>query len=224
VTDISRKTLDALRTQIEEGYASHGTLHRLLQEWHRVDDAGIPGGGRLFESVPIALGSFDDALLQDVIHLDQIGLGFAQEEAELYFVDPERTTSATPGPRLDAAVGKAVAKALAYGFDAAIWVNVADEWLADTSGATVDPQPEPTRDGCWHHRRVIKTTLTPAGEIWVAGQDAGTLRYYGEHDGSESGIRIAVQERGGTRVFRASLRLDVVKRTPAALQRITIEQ
>jgi hypothetical protein len=221
---VSRGTLDALRAQIEDGYASHGTLHRLLAEWQCIDNAGIPGAGRLFESVPIALGPFDDALLREMIHLDQIGLAFDQEEAQLYFVDPGRTASAAPGGALNEAVGKAVRRALAYGVDAAIWVNVADESIAERSGAAVDPQPEPTREGWWHRRRVITTTQVPSGAIWIAGQGAGTIRYHAELDGGDPAIVLAIRERAGARSLQASIRLDVVNRTAAALHRINIEQ
>ncbi len=179
-SQVQRENLDALRSQIENGCAAHGRLHRLLEEWHRVDWTGITGGGRLIEATPIAIGSFDDALLRHVVHLDTIGLAFAQAEAKLYFTDPGHMESASSGAALDRAVGDAVRRCLAYGDDAAIWMNIADETLADVSGALVEPQPAPTLDLHWHGRRVLTTTLVAAGTVWVAGQDAGTLRYHGE--------------------------------------------
>ncbi len=219
---ISRETLEALRVQVEEGYAVHGTLHRLLEEWHRVDDAGIPGAGQRFASVPLALGSSDDVLLRHVIHLDQIGLAFAKEEARLYFDGPGRRAAASPGAALDRAVGHAVSQALAYGVDVAIWVNLDDEQIVYASGAAVDPQPDQIRDGWWRHRRVITTTLVPTGAIWVAGQGAGILRYHREADGDEPRIRLSVYERDGTVFMQASIRMGIVDRTATALHRIEI--
>ena len=214
--------LAVVRSKIEDGYKAYGVLHRLLEEWHRVDRAGIPGAGRSFETRPLKLDEdLDDTRVASIINLEQLALPFARAEMDLYFVDPGHVTSATPGAELDGVVRSAASGCLAYGVDVAIWASLDDELVLERSGAIVAAQPEPTLDARWHRHRVILTNLLPSGALWVAGQDAGTLVFH--PDERDRVIEVGVQVRDGARFLVASIRLDFARRNQAALHRITFD-
>jgi hypothetical protein len=153
---VGRETVEALRTKIEEGYAGHGVLHRLLDQWGRVDHSAIPGTGQTITADPMSLDrAIDDVTHRGAIRLDPIGLQFAQAEVAAYFTPPFQEVHVTPGPALGEAVHKAVRASRAYGADAAVWLNLKDEYTAERAGAYINPQPEFLRDGRWHGARVL---------------------------------------------------------------------
>lgn len=217
---VGADALAVVRGKIEDGYRAYGVLHRLLEEWQRVDRAGIPGAGRIFETPALKLDDdLDDMRIASIINLEQLALPFARAEMELYFVDPGHVTSATPGAELDRVVRSAASRCLAYGDDVAIWASLDDELVVEQSGAIIAAQPEPTVDARWHRRRVVFTNLLPSGALWVAGQDAGTLVFH--PDTEDRVIEVGVRVRDGARFLVAILRLDLVRRNQAALHRIT---
>jgi hypothetical protein len=219
---ISRETVEALRSQIEEGYAGHGVLHRLLEQWGRVDHTAIPGTGQTITADAMPLDrAIDDVTHRSTVHLDLIGLQFAQAEVAAYFAAPFQEVQVAPGPALGEAVHKAVRASRAYGADAAVWVNLEDEYTGERAGAYIDPQPELLRDGRWHGARVVLTSLLPAGAIWVTAQEAGLLSYDGGGD-PEHPIEVHVIRGEPHDLLQATLRFSVKRGARNALVKIVL--
>lgn len=217
----SAATLETVRAKIESGYETYGSVHRVLDTWHRVDPVGVPGGGSLLSTTPLKFDDdMDDKRIAAIINLEQLALPFAQGEADLYFADPGRSRSAAAGKELDRAVRDAVSRSWGYGGETAIWVNHGDEQIVERSGAIAAVHPVPILDATWHRTRVIYTNVVRAGSLWIAGAGAGTLTFYPDDAGRR--IHVAVRVVGGTRFLEASLRLALLRRDAAVMQRIDI--
>lgn len=220
---VGATALAIVRARIEAGYDAYGVLHRLLERWHRVDRAGLPGGGHVVETPPLKLDNdLDDQRIAGIINLEQVALPFARAEIDLYFANPGRGAAVPTGQQLDRAVRSAASTCLAYGDEVVIWASLDDELSVARSGAVSAIQPEPTLDARWHGHRVIFTNFLPSGALWVAGQDAGTLTFY--PDESQRLISVSVRQRRDERFLEASMRCDVLRRDARALHRIALDR
>jgi hypothetical protein len=217
---VGADALAVVRQKIEDGFAFHGRVHRLLEQWQRLDDHGIPGGGELVRSWPLRLDDMSDEAVASIAGLDGLAIPLAQAEVRRYFTEPGRVEAAAVGSDLDAAVRLAVGCSLGYGVDAAIWASSEDEGALERSGALGEIHPEPLCEARWHHARVIYDHFLPAGALWVAGQDAATMTFHADADGRR--VHVAVRREGGVRILEVDIRMSIARGPADALSRIDI--